>query len=111
MRISDWSSDVCSSDLIDKSFGGVEALHGQFDDLALRTFGSGWVWLVQRAEGGLALAATANAATPLTGSDTPLLACDVWEHAYYIDYRNARAKYLEAFWNLVDWDFVASNMK
>ena len=98
------------AEAIGKAFGGVEALRAQFDDLALKTFGSGWVWLVQRAEGGLALAATANAATPLTGSDIPLLACDVWEHAYYIDYRNARAKYLEAFWNLVDWDFVASNM-
>src|SRR3546814_4933343 len=87
--MSDWSSDVCSSEL---------------DALALGTFGSGWIWLVQRAEGGLALAATANAATPLTGGDTPLLACDVWEHAYYIDYRNARAKYLEAFWNVVNWD-------
>ena len=96
---------------INQAFGGVEALRKQFDELALRTFGSGWVWLVQRAEGGLALAATSNAATPLTGSDTPLLTCDVWEHAYYIDYRNARAKYLEAFWNLVDWDFVMSNLK
>src|SRR3546814_8720308 len=110
MLSSDWSSDVCSSDLgepagalaeaIDKAFGGAEALRKQFDALALGTFGSGWIWLVQRAEGGLALAATANAATPLTGGDTPLLTCDVWEHAYYIDYRNARAKYLEAFWNV-----------
>jgi len=96
---------------IDKAFGGFEALRAQFDALALKLFGSGWVWLVQREDGGLALAATSNAATPLTGSDTPLLACDVWEHAYYIDYRNARAKYLEAFWNLVDWDFVASSLK
>jgi Fe-Mn family superoxide dismutase len=99
------------AEAVDRAFGGFEAFRKQFDALALRTFGSGWVWLVQRAEGGLALAATANATTPLTGSDTPLLACDVWEHAYYIDYRNARAKYLEAFWNLVDWDFVASNLK
>ena len=72
---------------------------------------SGWGWLVQRKDGSLALASTSNAATPLTGEDTPLLTCDVWEHAYYIDYRNARPKYLDAFWNLVNWDFVAGNMK
>jgi Fe-Mn family superoxide dismutase len=99
------------AEAVDRAFGGFEAFRKQFDALALRTFGSGWVWLVQRADGGLALAATANAATPLTGSDTPLLTCDVWEHAYYIDYRNARAKYLEAFWNVVNWDFVAANLK
>ena len=99
------------SEAIDKAFGGFDAFRKQFETLALRTFGSGWVWLVQRADGNLALASTANAATPLTGSDTPLLTCDVWEHAYYIDYRNARPKYVESFWNLVNWDFVASNMK
>ena len=75
------------------------------------TFGSGWAWLVQRPDGSLALVSTSNADTPLTGEDTPLLTCDVWEHAYYIDYRNARPKFVEAFWNLVNWDFVASNMK
>ena len=98
------------AEAIDKAFGGFDAFRQQFDALAMRTFGSGWVWLVRRSDGGLALAMTANAATPLTGSDTPLLTCDVWEHAYYIDYRNARAKYLEAFWNVVNWDFVASNL-
>ncbi|WP_417472642.1 superoxide dismutase [Luteimonas mephitis] len=98
------------AEAIDKAFGGFDAFRQQFDALAMRTFGSGWVWLVRRSDGGLALATTANAATPLTGSDTPLLTCDVWEHAYYIDYRNARAKYLEAFWNVVNWDFVASNL-
>ena len=98
------------AEAIDKAFGGFDAFRQQFDALAMRTFGSGWVWLVRRTDGGLALAMTANAATPLTGSDTPLLTCDVWEHAYYIDYRNARAKYLEAFWNVVNWDFVASNL-
>ncbi|WP_027079371.1 superoxide dismutase [Luteimonas mephitis] len=98
------------AEAIDKAFGGFDAFRQQFDALAMRTFGSGWVWLVRRTDGGLALATTANAATPLTGSDTPLLTCDVWEHAYYIDYRNARAKYLEAFWNVVNWDFVASNL-
>jgi Fe-Mn family superoxide dismutase len=99
------------AEAIDKAFGGVEAFRKQFDALALKTFGSGWIWLVRRSDGGLALAATANAATPLTGNDTPLLACDIWEHAYYIDYRNARAKYLEAFWNVVNWDFVAANLQ
>jgi Fe-Mn family superoxide dismutase len=95
---------------IERSFGGFDDFRRQFDALALKVFGSGWTWLVRRADGGLALAATSNAATPLTGSDVPLLACDVWEHAYYIDHRNARAKYLEAFWQVVDWDFVASNL-
>ena len=78
--------------------------------LAVGTFGSGWAWLVQRPDGSLGLASTANAATPLTGADRALLTCDVWEHAYYIDYRNARAKYIESFWKLVNWDFAASRM-
>ena len=77
---------------------------------AIGTFGSGWAWLVQRADGSLALVSTANAATPLTGTDKPLLTCDVWEHAYYVDYRNARPKYVEAFWNLGNWDFAAAQM-
>ena len=75
-----------------------------------RAFGSGWAWLVQRPDGTLALVSTPNAATPITGADTPLLTCDVWEHAYYIDYRNARPKYVESFWNVVDWDSVAGRM-
>ena len=83
----------------------------EFTKTAVGTFGSGWGWLVQRPDGALVLASTPNAATPLTGEDTPLLTCDVWEHAYYIDYRNARPKYVGAFWNLVNWDFVAGNMK
>ncbi|MEA3291810.1 MAG: Fe-Mn family superoxide dismutase, partial [Pseudomonadota bacterium] len=77
---------------------------------AITTFGSGWGWLVKKADGSLGLASTSNAATPLTEEGvTPLLTCDVWEHAYYIDYRNARPAYLDAFWNLVNWDFVAAN--
>ena len=96
---------------IDTTFGSLDGFRKQFGDLALKAFGAGWIWLVQRADGSLALASTSNAATPLTGDDTPLLACDVWEHAYYIDYRNARAKYVEAFWNIVNWDFVASSMR
>ena len=99
------------ADAINAAFGDFAKFKEQFSDTAVKTFGSGWGWLVQRADGSLALASTPNAATPLTGEDTPLLTCDVWEHAYYIDYRNARPKYLDAFWNLVNWDFVAGNMK
>jgi len=99
------------ADAINKSFGSFAAFKEQFTDTAIKTFGSGWAWLVQRADGSLALVSTSNANTPITGDDTPLLTCDVWEHAYYIDYRNARPKFLEAFWNVVNWDFVASNMK
>ncbi|MGY1424256.1 superoxide dismutase [Fe] [Lysobacter sp. A289] len=98
-------------DAINKAFGDFAKFKQQFSDTAIKTFGSGWGWLVQRADGSLALVSTANANTPLTGSDTALLTCDVWEHAYYIDYRNARPKYVESFWNLVNWEFVASNMK
>jgi len=98
------------ADAINKSFGSFQAFKDQFTQTALTTFGSGWAWLVQRADGSLALVSTSNAATPLTGTDRALLTCDVWEHAYYIDYRNARAKYVETFWNLVNWDFAASQM-
>ena len=99
------------ADAINKAFGDFARFKEEFTKTSVGTFGSGWGWLVQRPDGSLALASTPNAATPLTGEDTPLLTCDVWEHAYYIDYRNARPKYVEAFWNLVNWDFVASNMK
>jgi superoxide dismutase, Fe-Mn family len=98
-------------DAIDKAFGSFDKFKEQFTQTALTTFGSGWAWLVQRPDGGLALASTSNAATPLTGDDRALLTCDVWEHAYYIDYRNARPKYVEAFWNLVNWEFVADQMR
>ena len=95
---------------INKAFGSFEAFKEEFTKTAIGTFGSGWAWLVKRADGTLAIVSTSNAATPLTGPDVPLLTCDVWEHAYYIDYRNARPKYLEAFWNLVNWDFVAKQL-
>ncbi len=95
---------------IAKAFGSFAAFKEEFGKTAIGTFGSGWAWLVQRPDGSLALVSTSNAATPLTGADRALLTCDVWEHAYYIDYRNARAKYVESFWNLVNWDFVASQM-
>jgi Fe-Mn family superoxide dismutase len=98
------------ADAINAAFGSFEAFKSEFSKTAIGTFGSGWAWLVQRADGSLALVSTANAATPLTGTDKPLLTCDVWEHAYYVDYRNARPKYVEAFWNLVNWDFAAAQM-
>lgn len=95
---------------IDKAFGSFAAFKDEFTKTAIGTFGSGWAWLVQRPDGSLAIVSTSNAATPMTGPDTALLTCDVWEHAYYVDYRNARAKYVEAFWNLVNWDFVAGRL-
>ncbi|MGA9335724.1 MAG: Fe-Mn family superoxide dismutase [Rudaea sp.] len=98
------------ADAINKSFGGFARFKEEFSKTATTTFGSGWAWLVQRADGNLGLVSTANAGTPVTGSDKALLTCDVWEHAYYIDYRNARPKYVEAFWNLVNWEFAASQM-
>jgi Fe-Mn family superoxide dismutase len=98
------------ADAIKKTFGSFTQFKDDFSKTAVGTFGSGWAWLVQRADGGLGLVSTSNAATPITGSDRPLLTCDVWEHAYYIDYRNARPKYVEAFWNLANWDFAASQM-
>jgi Fe-Mn family superoxide dismutase len=99
------------AEAIGKAFGDFAKFKDEFSKVSVGTFGSGWGWLVQRPDGSLALVSTSNAGTPLTGDDTPLLTCDVWEHAYYIDYRNARPKYVESFWNLVNWDFVASNMK
>lgn len=96
---------------IDKAFGSFDAFKDEFSKLALGTFGSGWAWLVQRPDGSLGLVSTSNAGTPVTGDDTALLTCDVWEHAYYIDYRNGRATYLEHFWNLVNWAFAASRLK
>lgn len=95
---------------IEKTFGGFDALKEQFTKAAIGTFGSGWAWLVKKADGSLEIQSTSNAQTPLTQPGVkPLLTCDVWEHAYYIDYRNARPKYLENFWALVNWDFAEKN--
>ncbi|MCK9367743.1 MAG: superoxide dismutase [Fe] [Metallibacterium scheffleri] len=99
------------ADALIKAFGSIEKFREEFSKTAIGTFGSGWAWLVQRPDGSLGLASTSNAATPLTGADRALLTCDVWEHAYYIDYRNARPKYLEAFWKLVNWEHAASRMR
>lgn len=97
------------ADAINSSFGSFDKFKEEFTKTAVGTFGSGWAWLVKKSDGSLALVSTSNAATPLTTSDVPLLTCDVWEHAYYVDYRNARPKYVEAFWNLVNWEFAAKN--
>ena len=94
---------------IKRAFGSFEEFKAEFTKCAVTTFGSGWAWLVKNSDGSLALVSTSNAGCPLTEGQTPLLTCDVWEHAYYIDYRNARPKYLEAFWALVNWDFAAEN--
>jgi superoxide dismutase, Fe-Mn family len=96
---------------IDKAFGSFDEFKKRFSQKAITTFGSGWAWLVKNKDGSLSLESTSNAATPMTNGQTALLTIDVWEHAYYIDYRNARAKYLEEFWNIVNWDFVAANFK
>lgn len=98
-------------ELVSRHFGDAKRLREEFERVALGLFGAGWVWLVQHPSGALAIQATRNAGTPLTGQSTPLLACNVWEHAYYTDYQNDRARYLEAFWKLVNWNFVASQLR
>ncbi|CNI00824.1 MULTISPECIES: superoxide dismutase [Fe] [Yersinia] len=98
------------ADAINQSFGSFAEFKAQFTDAAVKNFGAGWTWLVKKADGKLAIVSTSNAATPLTTADKPLLTVDVWEHAYYIDYRNARPKYLENFWALVNWSFVEKNL-
>ena len=97
------------ADAINENFGSFEKFQEEFTKTAVTTFGSGWAWLVKNSQGKLELISTSNAGTPLTEGSTPLLTCDVWEHAYYIDYRNARPKYLESWWNLVNWDFASKN--
>jgi Fe-Mn family superoxide dismutase len=90
---------------IDKSFGDFATFKDKFSAAAAARFGSGWAWLVKTADG-VAIETTSNADTPMAVGKTCLLTLDVWEHAYYIDYRNARDKYIEAFWNIVNWDFA-----
>ncbi|MDX1810813.1 MAG: Fe-Mn family superoxide dismutase [Gammaproteobacteria bacterium] len=99
------------ADAINAKWGSFDEFKQAFAQNAITTFGSGWGWLVKNADGSLDLASTSNAGTPMTSGQTALLTCDVWEHAYYIDFRNARPAYLEAFWGLVNWDFVAKNFE
>lgn len=93
-----------------KTWGSFAKFKEAFTACAIGTFGSGWAWLVKNSDGSLAIESTSNAQTPLTSpGKTPLLTCDVWEHAYYVDYRNARPTYVEHFWHLVNWEFAAKN--
>jgi Fe-Mn family superoxide dismutase len=94
---------------IDQTFGSFNDFKTRFAESAVNNFGSGWTWLVKNSDGSLEIVNTSNAANPMTDGKQPLLTCDVWEHAYYIDYRNARPRYVEALWSLVNWDFVAQN--
>lgn len=94
---------------INKAFGSFDEFKAKFTKSAVTNFGSGWTWLVN-GENGLEIINTSNAGTALTSGKTVLLTCDVWEHAYYVDYRNARPQYVEAFWNLINWDFVEGNL-
>lgn len=98
-------------DAINKAFGSLEEFMKKFTTAALANFGSGWTWLVKnRSTGELSILSTSNAQTPISGDEfIPLFTCDVWEHAYYIDYRNARAKYVENFWNILNWEFASKN--
>jgi len=100
---------VALADAINAKFGSLDKFKEEFAKTCIGTFGSGWGWLVKNADGGLELMSTSNAGTPMKEGKVALLTCDVWEHAYYIDYRNLRPKYLESFWNIVNWDFVAKN--
>ncbi len=94
---------------IEKRWGTFEKFQTEFTNRSVGLFGSGWAWLVKVKEG-LDIVETSNAGCPLTSDLKPLMTCDVWEHAYYVDYRNARPKYLEAFWKLTNWDFVSKNL-
>ena len=95
---------------IAEAFGDFASFQKAFTESAINNFGSGWTWLVKTADGKLKIVNTDDAGNPMTDGMHPLLTCDVWEHAYYIDYRNARPDYLGAFWKLVNWDFVAGNL-
>lgn len=96
---------------IERDFSSFASFKEQFSKSALGQFGSGWAWLVKDSSGKLSIQTTSNAECPLTKGLIPLLTCDVWEHAYYIDYRNARAQYIDAWWNLVNWDFANQNLQ
>ena len=97
------------ADAIDQTFGSFDEFVAKFSDMAVNNFGSSWTWLVKNSDGSLEIINTSNAGTPMTNGQKALLTCDLWEHAYYIDYRNVRPDYLKAFWALANWEFVADN--
>lgn len=97
--------------LLKRDFGSMEAFKEVFLESATGLFGSGWVWLSIDSSGSLILEPLSNADNPLLSGNTPLLTCDVWEHAYYIDYRNARAEYLKKWWDIINWNFVSENLQ
>ena len=96
---------------INGAFGSFDEFKDLFSNTAITTFGSGWAWLVRNDGGNLQIVSAKNAENPISSGQTPLLTCDVWEHAYYVDYRNARPKYVEAFWNVINWDFVIEKLE
>jgi Fe-Mn family superoxide dismutase len=99
------------ADAINASFGSFDEFKTAFGAAAAGQFGSGWAWLVKNADGSLAITKTGNAETPVSDAGvTPILTCDVWEHAYYVDYRNDRGGYVNAWWNIVNWDFANANL-
>lgn len=98
------------SNLIDKAFGSHDEFREKFLNAAATLFGSGWCWLVQRSDGNLQILQSINAETPITMNLNPLLVCDVWEHAYYLDYQNRRPEYLDAFWKLINWHALGSRL-
>ena len=91
---------------IDSAFGSFDSFKEEFKNAGIARFGSGWAWLVKDSSGGVAVVSTPNQDAPLSDGQTPLLGCDVWEHAYYLKYQNKRPDYIDAFWNVVDWDYV-----
>lgn len=99
------------AEAINKSFGSFDDFKAKFTPAAVTTFGSGWAWLAKNSDGGLEIISASNAGNPLKDGKSPILTCDVWEHAYYIDYRNARPAYVEKFYELINWDFVAKQFE
>ena len=99
------------AELINRDFGSFGDFKNKFSETAVKLFGAGWAWLAQNEQGLLEIVPMKDAHTPLTENKTPVLTLDVWEHAYYIDYRNARPKFVEGFWEIVNWDFANNNLK
>lgn len=98
-------------EVLEEEFGSFEAFREQFTELAKAHFGSGWAWLLKTKDGEIKLSGMHDADTPIMNGEVPLLALDIWEHAYYLDYQNSRPDYIEAFWQVVNWDFVAEQLE